>query len=58
MKLNKLTIHLGKPKVQIIGSYKRVTKNTNVTVKYENQSLEYVGSAKLLRFHIDIYLTM
>ncbi len=57
MKLNKLTIHLGKTKVQFIGSYKRVTKNTNVTVKYENQILEQVSSAKLFGFHIDSNLT-
>ncbi len=57
MKLNKLTIHLGKTKVQLIGSYKRVTKNTNVTVKYENQILEQVSSAKLLGIHIDSNLT-
>ncbi len=40
IKLHKLTVHHGKTKVQLIGSYKRVTKNTNVTVKYENQILE------------------
>ncbi len=57
MKLNKLTIHLGKTKAQLIGSYKRVTKNTNVTVKYENQILEQVSSDKLLGIHIDSNLT-
>ncbi len=57
MKLNKLTVHLGKTKVQLIGSYKRVTKNTNVTVKYENQILEQVSNAKLLGIHIDSNLT-
>ncbi len=51
MKLNKLTIHLGKTTVQLIGSYKRVTKNTNITVKYENQILEHIG------IHIDSNLT-
>ncbi len=55
MKLNKLTPW--KKKVQLIGSYKRVTKNTNVTVKYENQILELIGSAKLLGIHIDSNLT-
>ncbi len=53
MKLNKLTVSLCKTKVQLIGLYKRVTKNTNVTVKYENQILEQVSSAKLLGIHID-----
>ncbi len=48
MKLNKLAVHLGKTKVQLIGSYKRVTKNTNVTVKYENTILEQVSSTELL----------
>ncbi len=57
VKLNKLTIYLGKTKVQLIGSYKRVTKNTNVTGKYENQILEQVSSAKLLEMHIDSNLT-
>ncbi len=57
MKLNKLTIHHRKTKVQLIGSYKRVTKNTNVTVKYENQILEQVSSAKLLVIHIDSNFT-
>ncbi len=33
-----------KTKVQLIGSYKRVKKNTNVNVKYENQILEQVSS--------------
>ncbi len=49
MKLNKLTV--------LIGSYKGVPKNTNVTVKYENQMLEQISSAKLLRIHIDSNLT-
>ncbi len=57
MKLNKLTVHLGQSKVQIIGLYKRVPKNTNVTVKYENQILEQVNSAKVLGIHIYSYLT-
>ncbi len=52
MKLNRLTVHLGKTNVQLIGSYKRVTKNTNVTVKYENQMLEQVRNAKLLGIYI------
>ncbi len=43
--------------VQLIVSYKRVTKNTNVTVKYENQILEQVSSAKLFGIHIDSNLT-
>ncbi len=34
MKVNKLTVHLRKSKVQIIGSYKRVRKNAHVTVKF------------------------
>ncbi len=57
MKLNKLTVHLGKNKVKLIGSYKRITKNTNVTVKCENQILEQVSSTKLLGINIDSNLT-
>ncbi len=57
MKLNKLTVHLGKTKVQLIGSYKRVAKNTIVTVKYENQILEQVSTAKLFGIHNDSNLT-
>ncbi len=57
MKLNKLTVHLGKTKVQLIGSYKRVAKNINVTVMYENQILEQVSSAKLFGIHINSNLT-
>ncbi len=53
----KLTVHLGKTKVQLIGSYKRVTKNTNVTVKYENQIVEQISSAKLLGIPIYSNLT-
>ncbi len=58
MKLNKLTVHVGKTKVQLIASFKRVNKNTNVTVKYENQILEQVSSHKLLGIHIDSNFTL
>jgi hypothetical protein len=57
MNLNKLTIHLRKTKVQLIGSYRRVTKNTKVTVKCENRTLDQVSRAKLLGIHIDSNLT-
>ncbi len=58
MRLNELTVHLGKTKIQLIGSYKRVTKNTNVTVKYENKLVvEQASSAKLLGIHINDNLT-
>ncbi len=57
MKLNNLTVHLNKTKVQLIGSYKKVTKNTNVTVKYTNLILEHLSSANLLGIHIDSNLT-
>ncbi len=53
MKLYILAVHLGKIKVQLIGSYKRVIKNTNVTIKYENPISEHVSSAKLLGIHIN-----
>ncbi len=57
MKLNKLTIHLGKTKVQVSGSYKRVSKDTNESVKYENKILEQVSSAKLLGTNIESNIT-
>ncbi len=57
MKNNKLTLHLGKTKAQLIGLYHRVTKNTTITVKYNDQIIEQVHSAKLLGIHIDSNLT-
>ncbi len=57
MKKNKLTIHLGKTKVQLVGSYRRVTKNTKINVMYENNTLEQVHSAKLLGVIIDSNLS-
>ncbi len=57
MKYNKLTIHLCKTKAQLSGSYRCVTKNTNITVKYNEQIIEQVHSAKLLGIHIDSNLT-
>ncbi len=52
VKNNKLTLHLGKTKAQLIGSYRRVTKNTKITVKFNDQIIEQVHSAKLLGIHI------
>ncbi len=40
MKKNKLTLQLGKTKAQLIGSYRRVTKNTKITVKFNGQIIE------------------
>ncbi len=40
MKKNKLTLHLGKTKAQLIGSYRRVTKITKITVKFNGQIIE------------------
>ncbi len=57
MKKNKLTLHLGKNKAQLIGSYRRVTKNAKITVKFKGQIIEQVHSAKLLGIHIDSNLT-
>ncbi len=57
MKNNKLTLHLGKTKAQLIGSYRHVTKNTTITVKYNDQIIKQVHSAKLLSIHIDSNLT-
>ncbi len=57
MKLNKLSVHLGNTKVQLNNSYKKVTNNTNVTVKYENQILEQGSSVKLLGIDMDSNLT-
>ncbi len=42
MKNNKVTLHMGKTKAQLIGSYCRVTKNTKITVKYNNHIIEQV----------------
>ncbi len=53
MKNNKLTLCLSKAKAQLIGSYLRVTKNTKITVKYNDEIIEQVHSAKLLGIHID-----
>ncbi len=57
MKKNKLTLHLGKRKAQLIGSYCRVTTNTKITVKSNVQIIEQVHPAKLLGIHIDSNLT-
>ncbi len=57
MKKNKLTLHLGKTKAQLIGSYRHVTKNTKITVKFNGQIIDQVHSAKLLGIHIDSNLT-
>ncbi len=53
MKNNKLTLHLGKTKAQLICLYRHVTKKTKITVKYKDQIMEQVHSAKLLGTHID-----
>ncbi len=53
MKNNTLTLHLGKTKAQLIGSYHCVTKDTNITVKYNDQIIEQEYSAKLLGIHIN-----
>ncbi len=57
MKNNKITLHLGMTKAQLIGSYCRVTKNTKITVKCNDQIIEQVYSAILLGIHIDSNLT-
>ncbi len=57
MKKNKLTLHLGKTKAQLIGSYRCVTKNTKITVTFNGQMIEQLHSAKLLGIHIDSNLT-
>ncbi len=38
---------------QLIGSYRRVTNNTKITVKFNGQIIEQVHSSKLLGKHID-----
>ncbi len=48
----KLTLHQGKT-----GSYRRVNKNTWITVKVNGQIIEQVHSAKLLDIHINSNLT-
>ncbi len=57
MKLNTLTVQytLAKPKFNSLTHSK--TKHTNLTIKYENQILEQVSSAKLLEIHIDSNFT-
>jgi hypothetical protein len=57
MKANKLTIHLGKTMVQLISTYKRVTKETKITIIYEGHTLKQVHSTKLLGIFIDSNLT-
>ncbi len=57
MKKNKFTLHLGKTKEQLIGSYRRFTKNTKIIVKFNGQIIEQEHSANLLRVHIDSNLT-
>ncbi len=57
MKNNTLTLHRGKTKAQLIGSNHCVTKNTKITVKFNDQIIELVHSAKLLGIHIDSNLT-
>ncbi len=47
MRKNKLTLHLGKTKAQLIGLYGCVTKNTQITVKFNDQIIEQILSAKL-----------
>ena len=54
---NKLTLHIGKTKVQLIGSYRKVTKNTKCAIEYNGQVLEQVHSAKLLGIFIDSNMT-
>ncbi len=57
MRKNKLTLHLGKTKAQLIGLYGCVTKNTQITVKFNDQIIEQILSAKLWGIHIDSNLT-
>ena len=57
MSRNKLTLHVGKTKVQLIGTYIKVTKNTKIEVMYEGQQLEQVYTVKHLGVYIDSNLT-
>ena len=57
MASNKLTLHVGKTKVQLIGSYKKVTMDTKFTIEYNGQPLEQIHTAKLLGVYIDSNLT-
>lgn len=54
---NKLTLHIGKTKVQLIGSYKKVNKDTKITIVYNGSTLDQVYTTKLLGIHIDSNLT-
>ncbi len=58
MKNNKPTLDMGKTKAQLIISYCRVTKNTKITVKFNDKIIEQVHSAKLLGIHIYSNLKM
>ncbi len=50
MKKNKLTLHLGKTKPHLSGSYLCVNKNTNITVKFNGQIIEQVHSRQIIRY--------
>ncbi len=49
--------NLSKTNAQLIGPYHRVTKNTNIIVKYNDLIIEQVHSAKLFDIHIDSNFT-
>ncbi len=53
MNINKLTLYLGKTKAQLIGSYCCVPKNTQINVKYNDQTIDQMYSAKSLGINID-----
>ncbi len=50
-------MHLGKTKVQLIGTNKKVTKDTKIIIEYEGQILEQVYTTKHLGVYIDSNLT-
>ena len=57
MKQNKLTLHIGKTKSQLIGSSKKVKQDTKMNVNFAGKTIEQVHVTKLLGVHIDSNLT-
>ncbi len=57
MKTNKLTLHLGKTKVQLIGSNKKVTTDTKIVIEHDGHILEQVYIVKQLGVYVDSNLT-
>jgi hypothetical protein len=57
MAKNKLTLHVGKTKSQLIGTTRKVTCNTKLQVQYNGKVVEQVSEAKVLGVRIDSNLS-